>query len=259
MIHSTFRGEIATLTLSRPPVNAIDPAFVEALDAALDEVVAKAPTLVVFRSDQKCFCAGADLTLIRGFFSAPDGVDAMVAYVKTLHALFNRIEALPAVTLAAIDGPALGGGFELALACDLRIATSAAKIGLPEARVGMIPGAGGTQRLTRLAGPGVSARLILGAEVVDGREAARLGIVQWSCEPAELDQKIQEIVDRFSTLSRGALVASKDCIAAWFDPALDGYAREIEKPRTIMRSPEAKRFVDAFFARQAAKPLVPNN
>ena len=258
MIRSTFRGEVATLTLSRPPVNAIDPAFIDALNVTLDEIVAKAPTLVVIRSDQKCFCAGADLALIRGFFSAPDGVEAMVAYVKTLHAVFNRVEALQAVTLAAIDGPALGGGFEFALACDLRIATSAAKIGLPEARVGMIPGAGGTQRLSRLAGPGVSARLILGAEVVDGREAARLGLVQWTCEPAELDQKVQEIADRFATLSRAALVASKDCIAAWFDPAVDGYAREIEKPRTIMRSEEAKRFVDAFFARQAARSAAPN-
>jgi len=249
MIRSEFTGAVATVTLSRPPVNAIDPAFVNALNAALDEIEAKAPTLVIFRSDQKCFCAGADLTLIRGFFSSPDGVEAMVAYVKTLHAVFNRVEALPAVTLAAIDGAALGGGFELALSCDLRIATNRAKIGLPEARVGMIPGAGGTQRLTRLAGPGVSARLILGGEVVDGREAARLGIVQWACESDELDAEIEKISDRISALSRGALVAAKDCIAVWFDPGVDGFAREIEKPRTIMRSREAKHFVDAFFAR----------
>jgi len=249
MIRLEFSGAVATVTLSRPPVNAIDPAFVEALNATFYELEARAPTLVVIRSDQKCFCAGADLTLIRGLFSAPDGVEVMVAYVKTLHAVFDRIEALPAVTLAAIDGAALGGGFELALACDLRIATSRAKIGLPEARVGMIPGAGGTQRLTRLAGPGVSARLILGGEVVDGREAARLGVAQWACEQGELDDKIKEIADRISALSRGALVAAKDCIAAWFDPAVDGFAREIEKPRTIMRSEEAKRFVDAFFAR----------
>jgi enoyl-CoA hydratase/carnithine racemase len=249
MIRTERNGAVAVLILSRPPVNAIDPAFVLAFNEALDRIGKEKPTLVVIRSDQKCFCAGADLSMIQGYFTVPDGVDQMLAYVNSLHAVFNRLEALQAVTLAAIDGPALGGGLELALACDLRIATLRAKIGLPEARVGMIPGAGGTQRLTRLAGPGVSARLILGGEIVNGAEAARLGVVQWSCDPAELDGKVAEIADRISALSRGALVASKDCIAAWFDPAVDGYAREIEKPRHIMRTEEAKRFVDAFFTR----------
>ncbi len=250
MINVEIAGPAATVTLGRPPVNAIDPEFVVALNKAVDKLVEARPTIVVFRSNQKCFCAGADLSLIRGYFTAPDGVDQMLVYVKSLHAVFNRIESLEAVTLAAIDGPALGGGFELALACDLRIATARAKVGLPEARVGMIPGAGGTQRLTRLAGPGVSARLILGGEIVDGPEAARLGVVQWSCAPEGLDAQIDEIVTRVSGLSRGALIASKDCIAAWFDPAVDGYATEIEKPKHIMRTEEAKRFVDAFFNRK---------
>ena len=249
MIALDNSGSIATVTLRRPPVNAIDPAFVAALERVLDEVETAQPTVLVIRSDQKCFCAGADLSLIRGFFSAADGVDRMLTYVRSLHAVFNRLEALEAVTLAAIDGPALGGGLELALACDLRIATTRARLGLPEARVGMIPGAGGTQRLTRLCGPGVSSQLILGGEVIVGAEAARLGVVQWSCAPAELDARIAEISVRIAGLSRGALAASKDCIAAWFDPAADGYAREIEKPKQIMRTEEAKRFVEAFFNR----------
>ena len=250
MIQLEILGAVAMLTLHRPPVNAIDQVFVARFQENLDDIVAAAPALVIIRSDHTCFCAGADLSLIRGFFAAPDGVEAMVAYVTSLHAVFNRLESLPAVTLAAIDGPALGGGLELALACDLRIATTRAKIGLPEARVGMIPGAGGTQRLTRLAGPGVAARLILGGEVIDGQEAARLGIVQWVSAPSDLEQRLKDIADRIAGLSRGALVAAKDCIAAWFDPAVDGYAREIEKPRAMMRSDEARRFVEAFFARK---------
>ncbi|SDS46766.1 enoyl-CoA hydratase/isomerase family protein [Bradyrhizobium canariense] len=251
MIRVEQSGAIATMLMSRPPVNAIDPAFVLALNGALGEVEQMKPTVLVVRSDQRCFCAGADLTLIRGYFVAPDGVERMIEYVESLHGLFNRLESLETVTLAVIDGPALGGGLELALACDLRIASTRAKLGLPEARVGMIPGAGGTQRLTRLCGPGVSSRLILGGEIVDGAEAARLGIVQWSADAAELDTRVGEIATHVAGLSRGALVASKDCIAAWFDPAVDGYAREIEKPRHIMRTEEARQRVEAFFASKA--------
>jgi enoyl-CoA hydratase/carnithine racemase len=249
MIRFTAEGQVGTVTLGRAPVNAIDPAFVAAFHAALDEAWNAAPTVLVIRSTQKCFCAGADLSLIAGFFDASDGVVLMEDYVRSLHALFDRIEAFPAVTLAVIGGPALGGGLELALACDLRAVSTRAQVGLPEARVGKIPGAGGTQRLTRLCGPGVSARLILGGEVVDGTEAARLGIAQWAVEAEVLDGFAAEVSGRIAGLSRQALLASKDCIAAWHDPGIDGFAREIEKPRELMPTQEARERVLGFFRR----------
>ncbi len=247
MIHIEHAGAVATIVMRRPPVNAIDPDFVSAFGIALDDVVRARPTVVVIRSDQKCFSAGADLSLIRGFFREPDGTEAMVAYVKTLHDLFNRLEAIEAVTLCVIDGPALGGGLELALSCDLRVASTRAKLGLPEARVGMIPGAGGTQRLPRLCGPGVAARLILGGEIIDGTEAARLGVVQWAVEAAELESHAAEIVACISGLSRPALLASKHCIAAWFKPAVNGFDLELEKPWQLMKTEEARSRIDAFF------------
>jgi enoyl-CoA hydratase len=248
MIHARHDAAVSTITLGRPPVNAIDPDFVSAFHAALDEVEARQPTLVVIRSDQRCFCAGADLGLIRTCFDQEGGVDRMVAYVRTLHRLFDRIEALPAVTLACIAGATLGGGLELALSCDLRIATTTAKLGLPEARVGMIPGAGGTQRLPRLAGPGVAARIILSADVVDGGEAQRLGIVQWAVEESAFEREIARIVDRIGGLSREALAASKHCLRGYFDPAVDGFERELEQPQALMRSPDSKQRVARFFA-----------
>ncbi len=248
MISLSHVGAISTLLMSRPPVNAIDQSFVAAFNKALDEVAQAKPTIVVIRSDQKCFSAGADLSLIQGFFSKSGGTAEMVAYVRTLHALFDRLEKLHAVTLAAITGPALGGGLELALSCDLRISTHTAKLGLPETRIGMIPGAGGTQRLPRLCGPGIAARMVLGAEVVDGREAARLGLVQWSVEASAIDGEIGDISQRIAGLSRPALIAAKDCLAAALDPAADGYAREIEKPLTLMETPEARERIAAFFA-----------
>lgn len=248
MITAKHDGPITTIVMSRPPVNDIDPEFVTRFHAVLDETEKAGPTLIVVRSDQKCFCAGADLAMIGRLFEQADGIDEMVTYVKSLHVLFDRIEAIPAVTLACIAGPALGGGLELALSCDLRIATRGAKIGLPEARVGMIPGAGGTQRLTRLCGSGVSSRLILGGEIVDGAEAERLGIVQWFAEDTEFDAVIERTAQRIAGLSRPALIASKDCILASLDPAIDGYARELEKPLTLMKTVEAKTRIAQFFS-----------
>jgi len=251
MIRVRHDGAVTTIVMSRPPVNAMDPAFVAAFETVLDQVTAKQPTLVVIRSDQRTFCAGADLSLIRSYFDEPGGIERMVAYVRTLHRLFDRIEALPAVTLACVQGAALGGGLELALACDLRIATTTATLGLPEARVGMIPGAGGTQRLTRLAGLGAAARLILSADVVDGREAERLGIVQWAVDAAAFDAKVAGIAERIGGLSRDALAASKDCMHAAFDPAVNGFERELEKPAALMRNADSKARVAQFFAPKA--------
>ncbi|MEZ5746396.1 MAG: enoyl-CoA hydratase/isomerase family protein [Paracoccaceae bacterium] len=251
MIRYSAADGIATLVLSRPPVNAIDAAFVAAFSEALDRAEADAITALVIRSDQKCFCAGADLAEIAGHFDDPKGVEAMSDYVKSLHVIFDRLEAFPAITLAAIDGPALGGGLEMALACDLRIATTRAKLGLPEARVGMIPGAGGTQRLTRLCGPGVSARIILGCEIVTGAEAERQGIVQWSCAPEALDDEIAMIAGRIAGLSRQALLLSKDCIAAYNASSRDGFARELDAPGLLIPTEEARSRVLGFFQRKA--------
>ena len=126
-------------------------------------------------------------------------------YVASIQRLYARIERLALVTLAEIGGAAMGGGFELALACDLRIAAAEAKLGLPEARLGLIPGAGGTQRLTRLCSPAVAARLILGAEILDGRTASELGVVHWAVPRVELAQRAAEIARGIATLSgRGA-------------------------------------------------------
>lgn len=247
MIRFEKNQNIGTLILSRAPVNAINPDFVAAFHTALDEAEVAKPTILVIESDQKCFCAGADLSLIADFFEKPDGAKEMQAYVATLHTLFDRLEAFPAVTLAVIDGPALGGGLELVLACDMRLTSTRAKLGLPEARVGMIPGAGGTQRLPRLVGPGVAAQLILGGEVVTGAEAARLGIVQWAVDPTELDARASEISAQIAGLSGQALRASKACIAAYYDSEQDGFAHELEVPLSLMKTDEARDRVLGFF------------
>jgi enoyl-CoA hydratase/carnithine racemase len=149
----------------------------------------------------------------------------------------------------------MGGGLELALACDLRIAAAEAKLGLPEARLGLIPGAGGTQRLTRLCGRSVAARLILGAETVDGARANELGIVQWVVARADLPKQAAAIAQHVAGLPAAALAASKACIAAAGDPGRGGYSDELEATRRLLTDRETRERVQAFLAGTADEPM----
>ena len=115
------------------------------------------------------FSGGADLAEISTRFSAPDKMDAAAKVTRPFQELFQRISDLPQVSLAEIGGAAMGGGYELALGCDLRIAANEAKLGLPEVGLGLLPGGGGTQRLTWIAGPAVAARIILAADTSMGK------------------------------------------------------------------------------------------
>ncbi len=249
MFALTVLDHIATLTLDRPSVNAISEEWIAQFEARLDEIAKCADVKVLhLRSGQKAFCAGADLVQVRERFQSADGPDRMFSFVAGIQRLYARIERLPLVTLAEIGGAAMGGGLELALACDLRVAAAEAKLGLPEARLGLIPGAGGTQRLSRLCGRAVAARLILSAEVVDGATAATLGIVHWSFPRADLAARTVEIARRIARLPAAALTASKSCIAASGDAGRGGYFDEIEATRELLTNAETRARVEAFLA-----------
>ncbi len=240
---------VARLALTRAPVNAISEAWLDGFHRLLDDLAARDDwRLLHIRSDQKAFCAGADLAEMRARFAAPDGVETMVGIAAAMQRLFARLEALPQVTLVEIGGAALGGGFELALACDLRIAAREAKLGLPEARLGLVPGAGGTQRLTRLAGHAVASRIILTAETLDGATAEALGLVQWALPRAELAQRAAAIAAQIAALPGEALRACKLCIAAAGDPARDGYAEELAQSRRLYANETTRQRVAAFLA-----------
>jgi enoyl-CoA hydratase/carnithine racemase len=182
-----------------------------------------------------------------------EGADKMVQSITQFQALFSRIETLPGVTLAVISGAALGGGLELALACDLRIVAHEAKLGLPEASLGVIPGAGGTQRLTRLCGQGIANRLILTAEVIDGQSAEQLGVAQWSVPREDLNVRAQEIVVRLAGLSRMALSESKACIAAASQLGPSGFSMELEATRRLYQARETQDRVRSFLEKNKRK------
>jgi enoyl-CoA hydratase/carnithine racemase len=246
-------GRVLVATLSRPPVNALDDALVAALDAVVHRAAQDDDVVVLhLRSDQRSFSAGADLALVQSCFEAPEGAQAIADFVHRLQRLTERLESAPLITLAEIGGAALGGGLELALACDLRVAALDARIGLPEARLGLVPGAGGTQRLTRLCGPGVATRLILGAELVDGEQAQRLGLVQWARPGDELAAFAAGIAARHAEMPKAALAAAKRCISAATEPLRDGYAEELRETRRLYTRPDTRRRVSDFLARRAS-------
>lgn len=249
MIDLEISGSYARAVLNRPPVNAINDEWLATFHRVIDTVEAT-PGLSVLhiRSSQKVFCAGMDLRHVQALFDQPGGADTMVASVTQFQRLFARIEQLPQVVIAEIGGAALGGGLELALACDLRTASTRAKIGLPETRLGLIPGAGGTQRLTRLCGRGVASRAILTAEVMSGAQAAQVGIVQWLFEPDELQERTEAIARETAALMPAALREAKQLIAAAGEPGLGGFAQELEADRRLFSMAETKARIDQFLA-----------
>jgi enoyl-CoA hydratase/carnithine racemase len=179
MEFTTFRfsraGNVATLTLNRPEaLNALNSAFFQELNALLDALDAEGshPVLIITGSG-KAFAAGADISEMAGMEP-----DAASKFSQTGQQAFNRLEAYPLPVIAAVNGFALGGGCELAMACDFRLASEKARFGMPEATLGLIPGYGGTQRLPRLAGMGNALFMLLTATAISADEALRMGLVQ---------------------------------------------------------------------------------
>ncbi len=251
MIDLSIEGAIAKATLNRPPVNAINEEWVARLDEVLNEVERhEAVGVLWIRSSEKVFCAGADLALMRSIFDSPEGRERMIDLTRRMQEVFARLEALPKATLAEIGGAAMGGGFELALACDLRIVSDSARVGLPEARLGLLPAAGGTQRMTRLCGESVARRLILGAELVTGKEAAGLGLAQWSAPPENILSAAAALAARVAELPPTTLAANKHCINIAAMGAIGGYEAELEGSAMLLAEKETQRRVTVFLERR---------
>ena len=252
MLTVTRRGGIAELTLDRPPVNAIDDAMIAAIHGALDQLADAADFQVLhIRSAGKVFAAGADLSLIKTWKDAPSPGGALSAYIERLQGLYYRLESLPQVTLCEIAGAAMGGGYELALSCDLRIAAEEAKIGLPEVGLGLIPGAGGTQRLTRLCGRGVAARVILTAEPIDGKTAATLGMVEWAVPRVEIADRARAIAERLAAMPAHAQKVAKQCIRGFGDTGVLGFQLERDLGGALLDSPRTQQLIQEFLARNS--------
>src|SRR5262249_46048596 len=249
LIHLKVAERIATATLNRAPVNAFNSDMFKAFHAILDDLAARGDWSVLhIRSALKVFSAGADLAEISTHFSAADKMEAAAKVTRPFQELFQRISDLPQVSLAEIGGAAMGGGYELALGCDLRMAANEAKLGLPEVGLGLLPGGGGTQRLTWIAGPAGGAGGVLRADSRGGHRAARPGMVEWAVPRAELEAKARELAQKVAGLHPLALAACKVCLRLARDPERDGFAAETEWTGRLLGTQETQRRVGDFLA-----------
>lgn len=246
MISTQICDGYAEVTLKAAPANAFDKDLLAALDDAFEQFKAAGCSVVMFESGLPVFSAGANLKVMADAVKTDAGVEGMLGMVRGMHAFFDRLEASPFINVAKIRGPAVGGGCEFALACDFRMGSDKATIGLPEVKLGLIPGAGGTQRLPRMIGEAAAQRLILTGQVLTAQEAFDHGILDDVFEDKELDEAVRSRCEKFARLPAHSLVAAKRCILASRESFKAGVEQEIEETRKLFNNPLTHDLVDNF-------------
>jgi enoyl-CoA hydratase/carnithine racemase len=234
---------VAIVRIDRPPANAIDLQLATELGAAIEDAAARddVGALVVW-GGERIFAAGADVKAMVEW-----GPDEVRPSVDALGAACDLLESTPKVSIAAVNGFALGGGLELALGADLRYLADDATIGQPEIKLGVIPGAGGTQRLTRLIGPGRTRDLVYSGRLVQADEAQALGIADRVLPAAETLPAAVEAARAFARGPRSALAAAKAAVAAALAPGgAEGIDRERQLFLGLFGSPDQREGMRAF-------------
>jgi enoyl-CoA hydratase len=241
------KDSVALVKLNRPPVNALNIAIMSELDEAVAKLD-KDPDvkIIVLTGSGKAFAAGADIAEMKDM----SGLEARAFALRTQRIL-ARFENLDKPVIAAINGLALGGGCEVALACDLRYAADSAKIGQPELRLGVIPGWAGTQRLTRLVGIGKAKEMIYTAEPVDGKEAERIGLVTKAVPLDELMNVVMGVAQKLISMGPVALRMAKTVINRGIDSSLStATSYEAEAFGLCFASGETKEGMSAFLEKR---------
>lgn len=204
---------VGTIRLDRPKLNPLNEQVAGEIGEIVDEIRDRDDVrAVVLWGGERVFAAGADIKEM----GERDAV-TMFRYIGGFQDVFNRLENLPQITIAAINGYALGGGCELAMACDLRVCATDSQLGQPEILLGVIPGAGGTQRLPRLVGVGRAKELIYTGRFVKSEEARQIGLVNEVVEPDQVYPRAVELAERFAKGPLVALMAAKQVVQSGID------------------------------------------
>ena len=238
---------IGWLRFDRPPVNALSTALVLELSQAMDWFAAQDDVFViVLTGEGKAFVAGADIAEMSAFTPMQARV-----FAQNGHRAMAKIANIEKPVIAAINGFALGGGCEIALACDIRVLADTAKIGQPEVNLGLIPGFGGTQRLARLVGPGIAKELIWTADALDANEALRIGLANKVVPADQLIPAVTEMAKKIAGKGPTAVRLAKSCINRGLDCDLGtGNAYEIEAFGVCFASKEPAEGTAAFLGKR---------
>ncbi len=242
--------EFALITLNRPDaLNALSFALIRDLGAAFDEVAAsRARALLITGAGGKAFCAGADIKELTGRTMTEQKRGAELG-----QATFAKLDKLPMPSVAVINGYAFGGGLELALACTLRIATQNARMGLPEIKLGLIPGYGGTQRLPRIVGEARALEMIMTGRTVDAEESFRIGLVNRLVDGDAVEQGIA-FAREFSGYSLPVLGLAREAVRRALDnPVHEGLRMEADLSTLAFQTRDAAEGMDAFAAKRKAQ------
>lgn len=239
------KGQIGVITVDSPPVNALDEQVMTELSDIVDGIGEEIGVVIVTGAGEKAFVAGADIKA----FPKMTGTGGENMCLRG-QGIFQKLADLKQPVIAAVDGHALGGGLELALACDFRVATKRSNLGLPETSLGVIPGYGGTQRLARLIGPGKAKQMIFSAEPLDAEEAYRVGLIE---ELADGD--VMETAEAWANkiLKRGpvAVRAAKQAVNEGLETTLaEGLKIEAKHFGTAADSEDKNEGVAAFFEKR---------
>jgi len=238
---------IGWLKVNRPPMNALNTDVVLELDRAMDWFAHEDDVLVVvIYGEGKMFVAGADIAEMTSFtpMQARD-------FARRGHRAFGKIASMDKPVIAAVNGYALGGGCELAIACDIRVLADTVKIGQPEVNLGLIPGFGGTQRLARLVGPGIAKELILSADAIDAAEALRIGLANKVVPADKLVETVTEMAKKIASKGPTAVKLAKACINLGLDTDLaNGNSYEIEAFGVCFSTKEPAIGTAAFLSKQ---------
>jgi enoyl-CoA hydratase len=242
------RDRVALITINRPQkMNALNIQTREEGARALEELRADdSVRVVVFTgAGEKAFVAGADIAEFQG------RTPVTQRDVMTGRSLFTAVDTFPKPVIAMVNGYCLGGGCELALSCDLRVASENAKFGQPEINLGIIPGGGGTQRLTHLVGEGKAMELILTGDIIDAQTAYRFGLVNFVYPAADLEAKTMELANRIAEKSPIALRMAKEAVKTASRSTLDeGLRREIDLFALCFSSEDKDEGVSAFLEKR---------
>lgn len=246
-----LKGNIVLLTINRPTkLNALNTATIKELHGAFKKLEANrnVKAIILTGSGEKAFVAGADIAEFAGF-STNEGKKLAKKGQKLL---FDLVENLSTPVIAAVNGFALGGGLELAMACHVRVASKNAKMGLPEVSLGVIPGYGGTQRLPQLIGKGSAMELIMTAEMVHAERAFQMGLVNHVVEQEELLAFCTKMAEKIANNSPVAIGHAIKAVNAGFRDNVNGYATEIEAFGACFGTADFKEGTTAFLEKRKA-------